>query len=71
MTQTHGMDADRNEMRLARLEAGADIRPRTGPCLACGTYEPVLFRGRRGGVNVYCELCSLATRTDSQKGLIR
>jgi hypothetical protein len=71
MTPTRGMDQERNERRLLRLEAAADIRPRTGPCLACGTYQPVLFRGRRGGANVYCQICAIGTRTDSQKGLER
>jgi len=57
-----------DELRWARLEAEADIRPATGPCLGCGKFRQRLIRGRIGGPNVYCEICALATRAPSLKG---
>ncbi len=59
---------DSPNLRWDRLEAEADGRPHTGPCLGCGQYRAVLFAGRHGGVRVYCDICAIATRTDSMKG---
>lgn len=65
MTPTPG--TDRYEWAISRMEAETDIRAHTGPCLLCGTYQPVLARGRRGGLRVYCDICTIANRTDSMK----
>ncbi len=59
---------ERRQRLLDRAEAEADIRPHTGPCLLCGQYQAILFRGRRGGLRVYCPICAIGTRTDSRKG---
>jgi len=56
------------ERRILRLEAEADVRPNVGPCLGCGRLRDDLQRGRPGGLNVYCHICAIGTRTPSQKG---
>jgi hypothetical protein len=59
-----------DELRYMRLEAEADLRPSTGPCLGCGVKVATLVRGRRGGFNVYCPVCAIATRTPSMRGAL-
>jgi len=60
--------AEHDERRFGRLEAEADMRPHTGPCLACGVYAAILYPGRRAGLRVYCDICAIGTRTDSMRG---
>jgi len=57
-----------DELRMMRLEAEADSKYHSGPCLLCGVYRLSLYPGRLGGFRVYCEVCAIGTRTNATRG---
>jgi len=42
------------------------MRPKTGPCLLCGTFTLGLQSGRDAGFHVYCPICAIGTRTPAR-----
>ena len=57
-----------DQLRFMRLEAEADSKYHSGPCLLCGEYRLILQPGRLGGWRVYCEICAIGTRTNATRG---